>query len=289
MSDGRYMAAMYNEPVHYQDDAGSWQDIDNTLLQSTTARSADDAEWETTAGPVKVNQSNKLKPGKTVTYKTRDYTLTWGLEGAAKVRGTADTPEETAQGDARWLTLEHTKSRVVYSDAYPDMDVEYLLTPSQVAVYRSNINGFTLSHVYNTCESDTGMGKYGSGWRLNVTQTLKPVTLEGNAELYGVSLNGTEAISYSYENIGSSRTSTLVKTMTVGGMTYSYAYDELSNITVVMSPDGTLSYEHDALSQLTQATRGGDVYEYTYDNRGNILSVKENGAVIKSYTYGDSG
>lgn len=45
-----YMAAMYNEPVHYQDDAGSWQDIDNTLLQSTTARSADDAEWETTAG-----------------------------------------------------------------------------------------------------------------------------------------------------------------------------------------------------------------------------------------------
>lgn len=82
-------------------------------------------------GPVKVNQSNKLKPGKTVTYKTRDYTLAWGLEGAAKVRGTADTPEETAQGDARWLTLEHTKSRVVYPDTYPDVDVEYLLTPSQ--------------------------------------------------------------------------------------------------------------------------------------------------------------
>ena len=132
MSDGRYMAAMYNEPVHYQDDAGDWQDINNTLQQSAAARSADDGEWETTAGPVKIKLSNKLKAGKTVTYKTGDYTLTWGLEGAEKVRGTADAPGETAQGDERWLTLEHTKSRVIYPDPYPDVDVEYVLTPSQV-------------------------------------------------------------------------------------------------------------------------------------------------------------
>lgn len=31
MSDGSYTLALYKEPVHYQDAAGNWQDIDNTL------------------------------------------------------------------------------------------------------------------------------------------------------------------------------------------------------------------------------------------------------------------
>ena len=37
MSDGSFMLAAYNEPVHYKDDEGVWQDIDNTLsLESDT-------------------------------------------------------------------------------------------------------------------------------------------------------------------------------------------------------------------------------------------------------------
>ena len=33
---------------------------------------------------------------------------------------------------------------------------------------------------------------------------------------------------------------------------------------------------------------GNDTLTYTYDNGGNILSVKQNGETIKTYTYGDS-
>ncbi len=31
MSDGSYLAVAYGEPVHYQDEEGAWQDIDNAL------------------------------------------------------------------------------------------------------------------------------------------------------------------------------------------------------------------------------------------------------------------
>ncbi len=93
------------------------------------------------AGPVKVNQSNKLKPGKTVTYKTRDYTLAWGRKVLQRCGGRIRRKRRHRAMRAG-SPLEHTKSRVVYPDTYPDVDVEYLLTPSQVAVYRSNINGF---------------------------------------------------------------------------------------------------------------------------------------------------
>ena len=33
MNDGSYIAAAYNEPVHYMDSAGNWQEIDNRLSE----------------------------------------------------------------------------------------------------------------------------------------------------------------------------------------------------------------------------------------------------------------
>ena len=68
----------------------------------------------------------------------------------------------------------------------------------------------------------------------------------------------------------------------------SYSYDDLGNISSTMQSGATESYTYDDLNQLKTVTRGSDVYEYTYDNGGNILSVKKNGTVVKSYTYGDS-
>lgn len=38
MSDGSYTAVQYDTAVHYLDDSGAWQDIDNTLqLQGTSS------------------------------------------------------------------------------------------------------------------------------------------------------------------------------------------------------------------------------------------------------------
>lgn len=124
MSDGQYMAALYNDSVHYQDENGEWQDIDNTL-------SDNGQELETCSGPVKVKLSNKLKSGKTVTYKSDTHTLKWGFEGARKVKGVVDAPESKS-GNARWLQLDAISSRVVYPDAYRAVDVEYIVSSFQI-------------------------------------------------------------------------------------------------------------------------------------------------------------
>ena len=36
LDDGTSIAAVYSLPVHYQDDNGEWQDIDNTLTETMT-------------------------------------------------------------------------------------------------------------------------------------------------------------------------------------------------------------------------------------------------------------
>ena len=37
LDDGTTIAAVYAMPVHYQDENGAWQDIDNTLEETVTA------------------------------------------------------------------------------------------------------------------------------------------------------------------------------------------------------------------------------------------------------------
>ena len=54
--------------------------------------------------------------------------------------------------------------------------------------YHSGINGFILSHVYNSSNSDKGNGlqsnkKYSAGWNLNLVQRLLPVSIDGNASV----------------------------------------------------------------------------------------------------------
>ncbi len=42
--DGSYVAAQYDVPVHYLDDNGKWQDIDNTLSESGSEYATNDAK-----------------------------------------------------------------------------------------------------------------------------------------------------------------------------------------------------------------------------------------------------
>jgi len=131
--------------------------------------------------------------------------------------------------------------------------------------------------------------------------------------IYGVTLNGTQQLSYQYDELtrlsvrtlntttpfvteygylegaSTNTTTTLIKTVKNGNDTLEYTYDELGNITSV-SKNGTVveQYSYDALSQLVSATYGGNTYTYSYDNGGNITEINKNDSVIKSYTYGNS-
>lgn len=49
MSDGGYTAVMYAEPVHYQNELGEWEDIDNSLRSIALKKDAEKATMATTA------------------------------------------------------------------------------------------------------------------------------------------------------------------------------------------------------------------------------------------------
>ena len=129
--------------------------------------------------------------------------------------------------------------------------------------------------------------------------------------IYGVTLNGYNQISYTYDSLGrkssrtlnasgsrnvvteysylqgtdSSKTTTLLDTVTQDGVVTQYTYDATGNITQI-SEDGEVkrSYTYDAMNQLTSETRDGVTETYTYDNGGNILS-RTRGGVTDTWSY----
>lgn len=56
--------------------------------------------------------------------------------------------------------------------------------------FASLINGFTLSHVYNSNLSGNGEGRYGNGWRLNLVQKFEADTVDGNSAVKFVYTDG---------------------------------------------------------------------------------------------------
>ena len=115
-------------------------------------------------------------------------------------------------------------------------------------------------------------------------------------QIYSVTWNGKEKVSYvydglgrlttksigsfdtgySYENVGEDKTTTLVKSVETPAGTYTYTYDNIGNILSVSDGSKTTSYEYDSLNQLVRVNdeRAGKTYTYSYSN-GNITEKKE--------------
>ena len=101
-------------------------------------------------------------------------------------------------------------------------------------------------------------------------------------------INKTQEYSYAQGGYGTDSTTTLVESVTSGGITTGYVYDQNGNITELKRNGETVeSYTYDSLNQLKTVTRNGVTTEYTYSN-GNITEVKQNGETVKSYAYGNS-
>ena len=104
---------------------------------------------------------------------------------------------------------------------------------------------------------------------------------------------------YTYVDVGTDKTTTLVSSVQTETGTYSYTYDAVGNITSVsLGEEYTNSYVYDALNQLVRENNGqiGKTYTYSYVN-GNITERKEYayttdelGAVLdtKTWSYSDS-
>jgi len=136
MSDGSYYVAMYNNAVHYQDENGDWQDIDNTLSGSSAADSDDVAGVATSKGKHTVKFANNSNSSKLVAIKQNNYKISFNLVGANKSKAAMVTnPVEYAE-DATELekitVLNKMISSVKYADILAGVDLEYVVSGNDV-------------------------------------------------------------------------------------------------------------------------------------------------------------
>ncbi len=92
------------------------------------------------------------------------------------------------------------------------------------------------------------------------------------------------ATNYTYKDIEGNQTTTLVKSIETVGITHTYEYDSLGNITSIYDGSKTTTYKYDALNQLVRADNPYEnkTHIYTYEN-GNITEDK-----VYQYTVGTS-
>lgn len=129
-------------------------------------------------------------------------------------------------------------------------------------------------------------------------------TYDGLNRLTKTSLSTARNINttYSYYDSerGSGYTTTKLESETIDGVTYTYEYDTLGNITDIYRGNTHLYYyEYDAMNQLIYVRdyENSKTYTYAYDTAGNLIAenisdVTSNGTayntVYKSYQYNDT-
>ena len=170
--------------------------------------------------------------------------------------------------------------------------------------FNSLINGFTLSHVYNTNLSSTGTGYYGSGWKLNLVQKLEPITVTGNSIVKYVYTDGDGTRHYFVQNSDG-------KIVDEDGLGYTYAnisegnlnkkitdkngtilkFDSSNFLRHIIESNGNtinLNYttRNGADNYLTSITTssGGNI-QLRYDSNYNLTSVIDNAGRTTTYKY----
>ena len=125
LEDGSYYAAQYDSAVHYQDENGDWQDIDNTLAVSGS---------EITTSNAKIKFAKKTTGNSSLfTLHDGNRKLTLSLDGAAKKIAGEITNYETEFGEdatklQKMTTLDKINASVIYRDILPGVDLEYVVT-----------------------------------------------------------------------------------------------------------------------------------------------------------------
>ena len=128
LEDGTYYLAQYDTDVHYLDDEGAWQDINNTLAESGNEISTADARIKFAK---KTNGSNEL-----FTIHTENRKLSLALNGSNKKVKAQITNNSSVEEDIpelqKMTDLKNISASVKYEDVLEGTDIEYVIKGSNV-------------------------------------------------------------------------------------------------------------------------------------------------------------
>ena len=129
LDDGSYYVAHYNSDVHYLDDNGVWQDIDNSLAVNGSEIATDNA---------KIKLAKKTTGnGEIITIHDGNRKLSLALNGAnKKVAGIISNNETDFDDDTTQLqkmtTLDKISASVRYNDILENVDLEYVIKGANI-------------------------------------------------------------------------------------------------------------------------------------------------------------
>lgn len=129
LNDGSYYAAMYDTDVHYLDNDGVWQDIDNRLEVCGS---------EISTSNEKIKFAQKTTGNSSLfTIHNGNKKLTLSLNGVAKkVEGRiTNTDEQVSENQTvlgKMTTLGNISASVIYEDILSGVDLEYVIRGSDI-------------------------------------------------------------------------------------------------------------------------------------------------------------
>lgn len=156
MSDGSFVAAQYDSPIHYVNSEGEWVEYDNSLseIEATEEQTAlfGETELYTTGNETKnVVFAPKSNSNTLVSYEAKDYPISLNYQSAKKSYIKVDDEELNLKGNDAYLTLPDISQEVIYEDVFNDVDLQYIVTPSELKeniILKSNEaeNEFTVNY-----------------------------------------------------------------------------------------------------------------------------------------------
>ncbi len=156
MSDGSYLAAQYDEPVHYENDNGEWIDYDNNLTKSEATETQEEIFGQSTVYKTNNENSNivfaeKSNSNTLVLIEDKEYSISWNYQSAKNSRIKVIENNEVLEGDDAFLTLDHIEKEVLYENFFSNIDLQYIVKPSGskeniILKNKEAQNSFTVSY-----------------------------------------------------------------------------------------------------------------------------------------------
>lgn len=137
MSDGSFMVAQYNNPVHYKNDDGQWIDYDNTIVEveATTEQVelfGTDEIYSTGNITDNVVFAEKSNSNTLVSYEANDYPISLNYQSAKKSKIKIVENEAELTGNDAFLVLPDVTQEVLYEDVFSDVDLQYIVSPAKL-------------------------------------------------------------------------------------------------------------------------------------------------------------
>ncbi len=143
IENGNFVAAIYGEAVHYQDENGNWQEIDNSLVPTTVstaqlanigvnvtnASTSPVAYRKNTANPFEVNLPNTLTVNNPITVTYKGHTLGFSLQGiplqSGMVAEVVNTTPRATMTQLEEYSIISNDSALSYGQVFPNTQLTY--------------------------------------------------------------------------------------------------------------------------------------------------------------------